>query len=367
MRKKADFILCVDYIQGSCTFGNRCRKPHVDYVGSISDREVLTKVKFCHDFQNRGECVKVGCRFLHVTRNEEDEFLLTGTIPASISERALELELGGGGGGMSARDRAIKHTPLSRGRGGLGQKRPFGGEQGGSAKMPRGGGRGRGRGGRGGGSSICHSSSLPVTYSGICVDYLKGTCYKGDCPMTHLDAVEDQEERQGLIGATFCHDFQNTTCLREFCKFVHASQEEESFFLANGYFPPTLNARNRDKLLFSDTCLDYLCSTCSRGPRCSYKHLNKVESDIERQCLSRSIFCHDFQEGSCLRLTCKMVHMSKKGEDYFLETGMFPRELYAAEDAGNNKVKLRSGVLSAVCVSECFFFVFLLCVCKGEG
>lgn len=360
-KKKAGLIICIDYFYGTCSRGDTCMRPHVDYVESIGDRELLAKVKFCHDFQNRGECAKVGCKFLHVTRSEEDEFLLTGSIPPSVIERCSQDSVGddsaysggyssgnGGGRGRGGAGGRGGGRGLPRGRGGIGQKRSYDGDQGGFSKVPRGAGgarggrggrgdRGRGRGRGRGGEGVGHSTSLPVTYSGICVDYLKDSCTKGiACQLIHCDVVEDQDDRYGLVTSVFCHDFQNGACLRQFCKFVHASLSEENFFIENGYFPPTLNSRNKDKLLYSDICLDYLCNACTR-PRCNYRHVEKVESINERLCLGRSIFCHDFQEGNCTRSPCKMVHMSKKGEEYFNETGCFPRDLFAAE-RGDNKV-----------------------------
>ena len=376
----ANLSICVDYIRGSCSKGNRCPKPHVDYVESIDEREILSKVKFCHDFQNKGECQRTGCRFLHVTRGEEDEFLLTGSIPASVFSRMQESlgesdpnytpflqgdggkgfrggggrgrgvlfggrgggSFGGRGGGSfggrgwgGGRGHAEGGGYRGRGRGGFGHKRPYDGgdEDRGFSKFHSGG--GRGRGGRGGGQK--HSSSQPITYGDICVDYLKGTCVKGgECHLIHYETIDDPEERTGLVGAVFCHDFQNGTCLRNFCKFVHASRQEEGFFVENGYFAPSLNARNRDKLFYSDICLDNLRSQCIRGSKCYYKHVTQVETASERLCLSRSIFCHDFQEGNCTRYPCKMVHTAKADEDYFLETGYFPKGL-KSKSANANK------------------------------
>lgn len=227
-----------------------------------------------------------------------------------------------------------------RGRGGgsgYQQKRSYdsmsggrdGGDWRGTAKFFRGAGGGRGRGG-GGGYGSKHSNSLPVTYENICVDFLKGTCAKaGRCLLVHAETIEETEIRVGLIKQVFCHDFQNGTCNRGFCKFIHASREEEGFFLENGYFPPSMNARNREKLFYSDICLDFLRSQCIRGSSCNYKHVENVELYSERLCLSRSIFCHDFQDGNCTRQPCKMVHTSKESEKYFLDTGHFPRNLHA--------------------------------------
>ena len=336
-RKVLSVMVCVDFIRGFCAKGARCPKPHVDYVESMVDRESLSKQKFCHDFQNHGMCSRSkDCKFLHVTRREEDEFLLTGTIPQSVFTRSREWAAesaafssfgggGGGGGGFGGIGRKRPH-PDSMGYGGRGGGGFSRGGGGGFSGRGRGGGGVRGRGaGRGRGG---HSSSLPVTFENFCIDFLKGTCVKGSvCHLKHAETIDNPDVRQGIVKQVFCHDFQNDRCGRPFCKYVHASRSEETFFLENGYFPPSMNARNRDKLFFSDTCLDFLRNQCIRGASCQFKHVQKVEAHSERVCLSRSIFCHDYQEGDCMRPNCKMIHTSAQDEQYFLDTGMLPSHL----------------------------------------
>ena len=354
-RKISNVNICVDFIRGFCPKGTRCPKPHVDYVESIDDREVLSKVKFCHDFQNRGMCGRSReCKFLHVTRREEDEFLLTGTIPQTVFTRMREWGAENtlynsfeDSGGFAGRKRPHPDMYSGGGGGGFQGRRGGGGfsSRGGGGFSSRGGGGGRGRGGRGGGPRG-HSNSQPVTFGNYCVDYLKGTCVKGSlCYLKHAETIDNPDDRQGIVSHVFCHDFQNDRCNRPFCKYVHASRSEESFFLENGYFPPAMNARNREKLFFSDVCLDYLRNQCSRGASCQFKHLNKIEEQSERVCLSRSIFCHDFQEGECMRSSCKMIHTSQHDEQYFLDTGMLTAHLRGEADDSN---KTESGnVVSA--------------------
>ena len=348
-RKIMNVSICVDFIRGFCSKGTRCPKPHVDYVESIDEREILSKLKFCHDFQNRGMCRRSeDCKFLHVTRREEDEFLLTGTVPQTVFKRMREWDadsnlynsfegdsFGGGGGG-----RKRPHPDSMYGGGdGYGYRRGGGGGFG-SRGGGRGGMRGRGKASRGGGtggvgSGGIHSSSQPVTYENYCIDYLKGTCVKGSvCYLRHVETIDNPDDRQGIVKQVFCHDFQNDRCKRLFCKFVHASRNEESFFLENGYFPPSMNARNREKMFFSDTCLDFLRNQCVRGASCQYKHVQKIEDHSERVCLSRSIFCHDYQEGECMRPNCKMLHTSRQDEKYFIESGTLPEHLRGGVTGG---------------------------------
>ena len=376
-RMVKDVTICIDFIRGYCPKANRCPKPHTDYVESIDEREILSKAKFCHDFQNKGLCQRAGCRFLHVTRREEDEFLLTGSIPDTVFER-MKLwmnEMGvpgeddnyygfgdndGGGfgrGGRGGRGRGGRGGGRGgRGGGGFGQKRSYDAMGGGYDNPTK---RGRGGGGRGG----KHAMSQPVTYGNICVDYLKGTCAKDTgCQLQHLETVEDPEDRMGLIKQVFCHDFQNGTCRREFCKFIHASRQEEGFFRENGYFPPSMNARNRDKLFYSDICLDYLRSQCIRGASCHFKHVDKVEVYSERLCLSRSIFCHDYQEGTCTRYPCKMVHTTQENEHYFIETGYFPDNLRANQARASNAPSKPNPNVSRIAENVCREFVKRQCM-----
>ena len=378
-RKIMNVSICVDFIRGFCSKGTRCPKPHVDYVESIDEREILSKLKFCHDFQNRGMCRRSqDCKFLHVTRREEDEFLLTGTIPQSVFKRMREWNAesnlynsfednsfggggGGGGGGGNFAGRKRPHPDsMYGGGGGFGSRRGGGGggggfgSRGGGFGSRGGGGRGgmRGRGGGGGGSSG-HTSSAPVTYENYCIDYLKGTCVKGSlCYLKHVETIDNPDDRQGIVKQVFCHDFQNDRCRRPFCKFVHASRNEEGFFFENGYFPPSMNARNREKLFFSDTCLDFLRNQCIRGASCQFKHVQKIEDHSERVCLSRSIFCHDYQEGECMRPNCKMIHTSRQDEQYFLQNGTLPDHLrggVAGGPGGGMSTANMSKLISNVC------------------
>ena len=327
-RKVMNVTICVDYIRGFCQKGTRCPKPHVDYVESLADREVVSKLKFCHDFQNQGMCGRrQDCKFLHVTRYEEDEFLLTGTVPQSVFKRMREWNAESsmynsfGEGPRFGGGRKRPHPDSMSMRGGFMSMRGFGG---------RGGMRGRG-GGPG------HTTSQPVTFENYCIDYLKGTCVKSDnCHLKHVETIDSPDERQGIVKQVFCHDFQNDRCKRPFCKYVHATREEESFFLENGYFPPSMNTRNREKLFFSDVCLDFLRNHCIRGASCQYKHVQKIETHSERVCLSRSIFCHDYQEGDCVRPNCKMIHTTAEDERYFLETGLLSSHLGGAGGAAGS-------------------------------
>ena len=379
-RKIMNVTVCVDYIRGFCSKGTRCPKPHVDYVESIDDREILSKLKFCHDFQNRGMCGRTKeCKFLHVTRREEDEFLLTGTIPQTVFNRMREWNTESnlynsfeGDGGFAGRKRS--HSDMYSGGGGGYPGRRGGGpfssrggggfssRGGGGFSSRGGGGRGRGRGGRGRGQ-VGHPNSQPVTFENYCIDYLKGTCAKGSlCYLKHVETIDNPDDRHGIVKQVFCHDFQNDRCKRPFCKYVHALRSEETFFLENGYFPPAMNARNREKLFFSNACLDFLRNQCIRGSSCHFNHLQKIEDQSERVCLSRSIFCHDFQEGECMRSNCKMLHTSQQDEQYFLDTGMLPDHLRGGDKStDDNSGGSGSANMSKLAANVCREYVKNMC------
>lgn len=357
-RKIDNITICVDYVRGYCTKGARCPKPHVDYVESIDEREIMAKMKFCHDFQNKGMCTRGGCKFLHVTRREEDEFLLTGTIPQTVFKRMREWPSDDVDPNYSSFEAAPSRNPSFMPRTPGGSRPPFSPHGYGSSRpsfTPR-----TPVGGRapfnphvsqgyfqkstpttthsyGGDASTSvgigvgymsgtgHSNSQPVTFGNYCVDFLKGTCTKeSKCPLKHVETIDDPNDRDGIVKQVFCHDFMNNQCQRPFCKYIHASHEDEEVFLESGYFSPTLNARNREKMFFSDVCIDNMRNQCVRGTNCQFNHVTKVEAHNERICLSRSIFCHDFQDGGCHRSTCKLVHTGKVDEQYFLRTGMLP-------------------------------------------
>ena len=321
-RKLESISMCVDYIRGYCSRGSGCMKAHVDSVSSIGEREILAKSKFCHDFQNRGSCVRSSCKFLHVTRREEDEFLLIGTIPQSVFERARSK-----GGAPERFDppprRSSVGGPIGRGSS---RYDPYdydtdyyGGEYDDNARGPFRSRREPERETR---------SSQSAAYKSYCVDFLKGTCAKGDqCSLVHCDVIMDLDHRDSLVKNIFCHDFQNRRCPRQHCKFLHATIDEQRIFVKSGYLPQIIRDRNSTKIFCSDLCIDNLRSHCVRGGSCQYRHITVVPTREERVYLSRSIFCHDFQESSCPRGSCKLLHTGKGDETFFIENGYLPEHL----------------------------------------
>lgn len=352
-QKISGLTICVDYLRGHCSKGAHCPKAHVDFVESIDEREIMSKVKFCHDYQNRGVCSRPSCRFLHVTRREEDEFLLTGYIPQTVFERGKEWDEGEKEESYvdfssHVRDIYGGRPPPRDGRGrgrerGLsmyghsepywtGQSSTFGqGEWDNHQRPPT---NQYHHSSEGGSRSMSGSQmSIPVTYGNYCIDFLKGTCSKqGSCQLKHVESV-DVGDRPEIIRAVFCHDFINKRCPRSFCKYIHASREEEQLFSEKGFFSEVLCQRNQDKLFYSDICIENLRNQCIRGTSCHFRHTNYVDEREERICLMRSIFCHDYQEGQCNRPNCKLIHTTQDDEAHFLRTGSLPEHLRTKIDA----------------------------------
>ena len=333
-RKVMKASICIDHLRDTCTKGPRCEQLHADHIPDLDDREDLAKSKFCHDFQNRGNCARITCKFLHVTRSEEDEFLLTGNISQTIFKRSRErtqtvntVNYGSFASEKSSSSRSDYYQSFDSTSPYSSSNYDYYGYQ----PPSWGGGQESGRSRKRRSTDFSRDSfsfSQPVTVSNYCIDNLKGTCAKGkDCRLEHVDVIQDKNHREAIVRSIFCHDFLNKRCPRTYCKYIHASCDEQKFFVEHGFFSDPLSARNKSKLFFCDICIDYLRGQCTRGLSCQHRHVDRVENRDERICLSRSIFCHDFQEGICSRSICKLYHTGKGDEELFIETGCLPEHL----------------------------------------
>ena len=75
--------VCRDFLRNACNRGVNCRYHHPeDHDQNLSSEASNREMTFCHDFQNRG-CKRAGCKFLHCTREEVDEYKRTGMMPRS--------------------------------------------------------------------------------------------------------------------------------------------------------------------------------------------------------------------------------------------------------------------------------------------
>ncbi|KAG8429632.1 hypothetical protein GDO86_004289 [Hymenochirus boettgeri] len=78
--------VCRDFLRNVCKRGKRCRFKHPD-VGDVSDLGVQkNEFVFCHDFQNK-ECVRLNCRFIHGTKDDEEHYKKTGELPPRLRHK----------------------------------------------------------------------------------------------------------------------------------------------------------------------------------------------------------------------------------------------------------------------------------------
>lgn len=71
-----DEAICRDFQRGVCSRGDKCKFAHPSGMGS----EPKDQPMICRDFQN-GSCHRSTCKYLHVTNQEEKEYLRTGQLP----------------------------------------------------------------------------------------------------------------------------------------------------------------------------------------------------------------------------------------------------------------------------------------------
>ncbi|CAH8293129.1 unnamed protein product, partial [Schistosoma turkestanicum] len=125
-------------------------------------------------------------------------------------------------------------------------------------------------------SSICDDQS-------VCRDYLRNVCKRGKkCKFKHPSSEECERLRR--FDKTFCHDFQNSTCRRPNCKFLHYTKEEEEIFRRTGYLPNDVQWSYRPASNTFDEktpiCKDFTNGTCNRGSNCKYRHVTTSQETL---------------------------------------------------------------------------------------
>ncbi|XP_021410662.1 zinc finger CCCH domain-containing protein 10 [Lonchura striata] len=83
-----------------------------------------------------------------------------------------------------------------------------------------------------------------------------------------------------------------------------------------------------------DICRDFLRNVCKRGKRCRFRHPDISEVTNLGVRKNEFIFCHDFQNKECVRLSCRFIHGSKEDEDCYKKTGELPPRLRHKVAAG---------------------------------
>ena len=73
-----DEQICRDFQRGVCSRGDKCKFAHPSGMGS----EPKDQPMICRDFQN-GTCNRSTCKYLHVSNQEEKDYLRTGQLPGN--------------------------------------------------------------------------------------------------------------------------------------------------------------------------------------------------------------------------------------------------------------------------------------------
>eukprot|EP00736_Rhodelphis_marinus_P005234 Rmarinus@m.18349 len=123
---------------------------------------------------------------------------------------------------------------------------------------------------------------IPGAERGICYDYLKGVCSRGDtCKFAHIPK-----------GTGICFDFQRKTCRKgDDCPFVHVKLGDLAF---DDISVSELQARG--------ICYDFQRSMCHRGKDCRYCHVSVSVPRSDKP-------CYDYLKGKCTRGdSCRFSH-----------------------------------------------------------
>ncbi|WKX98222.1 hypothetical protein Q1695_013699 [Nippostrongylus brasiliensis] len=119
----------------------------------------------------------------------------------------------------------------------------------------------------------------------VCRDFLKNICNRGSrCKFFH--PTDCKQRTEDMIN--FCIDFQNRGCMRDNCRFVHASREEvERYKHTREVTLPLARAiaavSQGDTIAGIPVCKEFQSGKCARGAhRCRYWHVN-VEEERERR------------------------------------------------------------------------------------
>lgn len=75
-------------------------------------------------------------------------------------------------------------------------------------------------------------------------------------------------------------------------------------------------------------CRDYIRGVCSRKKRCKFQHPSLTELNTLVVCKEdkKYEFCHDHQNKTCERSTCRYIHCTRKALQNSLN-GVFGRDL----------------------------------------
>lgn len=168
--------------------------------------------------------------------------------------------------------------------------------------------------------------------SNICRDFLRKVCHRGTrCKFVHpedADADDSSTTSARNQDPTFCHDFQNSECLRPSCKFLHCTRQEEEAYRSTGRLPVHVTtsygstssvgqAPSSSPSADPPVCKDFLKGECRRAGRCKFRHVGSVDDEPEakRRALDDTDLAFRVlqQENAILRR--KMEEMKKQVAD----------------------------------------------------
>ncbi|XP_073519830.1 zinc finger CCCH domain-containing protein 10 [Phyllobates terribilis] len=120
----------------------------------------------------------------------------------------------------------------------------------------------------------------------VCRDFLRNVCRRGKrCRFKHPETGDVSDLGVQKNEFVFCHDFQNKQCLRNNCRFIHGTKEDEEHYKKTGELPPRLRQKVAAGLGLSPTdlpnkdeipiCRDFLKGNCQRDNRCKFRHLQR--------------------------------------------------------------------------------------------
>lgn len=129
----------------------------------------------------------------------------------------------------------------------------------------------------------------------VCRDFLRNVCRRGKrCKFLHPNETDQENLSNNVVETVkteyvFCHDYQNTQCVRPNCRFIHCTREEEHFFKLTGELPEHILQESIRKGITFETanpgdppvCKDYLKGSCRRAGKCKFRHLTLREYEIE--------------------------------------------------------------------------------------
>lgn len=118
----------------------------------------------------------------------------------------------------------------------------------------------------------------------ICRDFLRNVCLRGDKNCKFLHPKDKQVSKPNSEVINFCHDFQNGRCLRNDCKFIHCTGDDEDHYNRTGELPPRVMEAPRHKWIVAELMLK-----------------KSGETNIP--------LCKDYLNGECLRIKCKFKHI----------------------------------------------------------